>query len=164
MLYLLSYVLVTEGILRNGNGDGASFSEDCDVENASIVFPTTWYKDQDGDGGLQTAIDACLPKDDGWVTNAEDCNDENVDIHRNAIELCDEIDNNCDSLIDDQIFDLESDVDGNVYYEDKDEDGFGNAMQAVQTCSQPEGYCQIADDCDDLQPLAHPQAVKVCEA
>jgi hypothetical protein len=40
-----------------------------------------------------------------------------------------------------------------TYYQDTDNDGFGNEEVFIQSCSQPEGYVSNADDCDDTQLL-----------
>lgn len=60
-----------------------------------------FYRDMDGDGFGDPAVsvyECYLPT--GFVTNDADCDDNNPDIHPNATELCDNIDNDCDNLID----------------------------------------------------------------
>ncbi len=36
-----------------------------------------------------------------------------------------------------------------VYYQDADNDGFGNSAVSLSVCNQPEGFVTNADDCDD---------------
>ncbi|MBL7954756.1 MAG: S8 family serine peptidase, partial [Flavobacteriales bacterium] len=57
------------------------------------------YADNDGDGfgdPLQP-----LPCDTPGVANAADCDDANTDIHPNAQEICDGLDNDCNGIVDD---------------------------------------------------------------
>ena len=62
-----------------------------------------WYLDNDGDtfGDASEQIAAC-GQPQGYVTNDLDCNDSETggNIHPNASEVCDDIDNNCDEEID----------------------------------------------------------------
>ena len=63
-----------------------------------------------------------IPRDadgDGFV-EVEDCDDNNADINPDAEELCDGVDNNCDDEIDNDV------TDALTFYEDYDEDGFGD--------------------------------------
>ena len=58
----------------------------------------TWYEDQDGDGygNPEKTISACI-QPEKYVQDHSDCNDENANIHPNAIEIPqDGIDQNCD--------------------------------------------------------------------
>jgi len=61
----------------------------------------TFYYDSDKDGFGQSGnvITACQPPE-GYVLEGSDCDDSNPDINPSAIEICDGIDNNCNSLID----------------------------------------------------------------
>lgn len=62
---------------------------------------STFYADTDGDGygSPDNAIDSCV-QPIGYVTDNTDCNNLETDIHPDAQELCDGIDNNCDGQID----------------------------------------------------------------
>ena len=79
----------------NGIDDNCNGSIDEGVQN-------TYYRDADGDlyGTPSTTTSACAPPL-GYVPIAGDCNDSNNGIHPGALELCDGIDNDCDSVIDD---------------------------------------------------------------
>ena len=64
----------------------------------------------------------------------------------NAPEMCDEIDNNCDEIIDTDAQDKRS------FYADADQDGYGDASVTVQECTAPSGYVENDLDCDDQNP------------
>ena len=62
------------------------------------------FEDQDGDGyGDDSTIAGACPDavPEGWSTVGLDCNDDNSAIHPDATEECDDVDNDCNSVIDD---------------------------------------------------------------
>ena len=78
-------------------------------------------------------------------------------INPGAEEVCDEIDNNCDEIIDDDA------ADADLWYADDDGDGFGNLSDTMDACSQPFGYVMDSADCDDNNNTIHPDATEVCD-
>ena len=70
-----------------------------------------------------------------------DCNDNNMAVYPGAEEICNGIDDNCDTVIDEGVEIL--------YYADTDTDGFGDANSTIDSCDQPLGYVDNMDDCDD---------------
>ena len=90
---------------------------------------------------------------DGYLAS-EDCNDEDATINPSASEICDEVDNDCDGLIDDD--DTVDTTSGTIFYADADGDGYGDLASTVQTCSVPTNYVENSDDCDDTTALARP--------
>ena len=77
-----------------------------------------------------------------------DCNDNDEDINPAAAEICDGIDNNCNSSIDEGTL--------TAYYRDMDGDSYGNPSNTTQACSPPTGYVSNDDDCDDSDALEFP--------
>lgn len=62
---------------------------------------TEWFLDVDGDGygNPDVVVEACeIPE--GHSDNALDCNDDNEAINPDAPEICDDVDNDCNTLTD----------------------------------------------------------------
>lgn len=89
--------------------------------NLTIVGSITYYADTDGDGlGNPGSTQSGCSQPVGYVTNANDCNDNN-----NLIGI------------------------GATWYLDADNDTFGNPLVDSVACSQPAGYVSNSNDCDD---------------
>jgi subtilase family serine protease len=118
----------------------------------------TWYRDVDGDGyGRKTpTIQSCI-KPNGYVDNADDCNDHEPTIYLGAPELPDGKDNNCDGQIDEG---LECRI---TWYRDADGDGYGRKTPPIQSCIQPLGHVNNSDDCNDNDPTIYPGAPEMCD-
>jgi len=76
-----------------------------------------------------------------------------------GIEVCDDIDNDCNGLVDDGLPVAD-------YWPDSDGDGFGDASAApLSECAQPAGYVADNTDCDDHANAVHPGAAETtCDA
>lgn len=59
---------------------GTPLGTDCDDNNASVLGPTTWYVDADGDGrgGTATLVQCSQPA--GYTATPGDCNDNNANV------------------------------------------------------------------------------------
>jgi len=90
------------------DSDGVSWTEDCDGQDPTVgrYEDITVYIDGDGDGygGAQSEreLPACPSASDltGLSLKGGDCDDADLDIHPNATELCDGVDNDCDDSTD----------------------------------------------------------------
>ncbi|GEN06960.1 Putative metal-binding motif-containing protein [Myxococcus fulvus] len=73
------------------------------VTCVSMVTPTSWYPDEDGDGfGAATGeVRSCVKPAGAYVANNTDCNDGNPLTNPDAPEICDGLDNNCDGATED---------------------------------------------------------------
>ena len=115
------------------------------------------YDDADGDGAGDPATrQSVCDLADGLVTNDGDCDDGNPSLSPFEPELCDGLDNDCDSAPDDGLF-------GGTWFADADGDGFGDPGAPVQACAQPAGSVVDATDCDDTHADAFPGAPEVCD-
>jgi hypothetical protein len=128
--------------------------DDCDTQIDEGV-KTTFYQDFDGDtyGNAAVSQQACSAPN-GYVANSTDCNDTNVAIHPNATEICNGVDDDCDTQIDEGV--------KTTFYRDSDGDGFGNANNTTQACSVPSGYVANSTDCNDAVAAINPNATEVC--
>ncbi len=110
-----------------------------------LSFPVTGC-DIGGSSGSSTDND-----DDGFP-KGKDCNDNNADIHPDAIEIPnDGIDQDCDGS------------DSSSYYKDADGDGYGNANDSSIASTQPDGYVVNDDDCNDDDADIDPYAAELCD-
>lgn len=111
-------------VIRSARPSGyVSSGDDCDDNDAS-VYPgaaevcdgkdnncdgsidetcnrTTYYRDADGDGhGNPADTLMSITQPTGYVSNGDDCDDNDASIYPGAAETCDGKDNNCDGRID----------------------------------------------------------------
>ena len=146
----------------DGDGDGVSECDgDCDPAD-STIFPgapelcdavdrdcdgdpddgaidgDTWYADSDGDGfGGNTITQVACTQPTGFVelALATDCDDLLATVYPGATELCDGLDNDCDTV---------------VPADELDGDG--------------DGISECDGDCDPTDPTIFPGAPELCDA
>ena len=158
------------------DGDGYPAEEDCDDEDASIHPDAeelcdgvdndcddevdegllgTWYTDADADGygDPEAPVEDCEAPA-GTVEDATDCDDSDAEVHPDAAERCDEVDNDCDDEIDEDLQEL--------WYADVDGDGYGDMDSTTESCDPGDGWVADATDCDDSDSSIHPDAEEVC--
>jgi len=129
----------------DNNCDGA-------IDESSSLDTTAVFLDDDGDGfgDPSTSMTVCWPEEalpeQHLVENDWDCDDQNDAIHPDALEVCDEVDNDCDQLTDDEDDSLS---DPPLWYFDFDGDGSGVATDTIAACLQPSDYVGEAGDCND---------------
>jgi hypothetical protein len=136
-------------------------SKDNDCDSAVDEGVTTaWYADGDGDGygDQDDTVEACA-EPSGYVSDDTDCDDGSGSVSPAATEVCNDIDDDCDSLIDDDDPDT---ADGTTWYLDYDSDGFGGSRYTVAACEQPSGFTAAPTDCDDTDGAINPDAAEVC--
>jgi hypothetical protein len=148
---------VCDGGIDNDCDDRA---DDLDVTLDLSTAPTH-YLDDDGDsyGDPDVFVTLCLAPGASFVSNADDCDDADVDVNPGAAEVCNRIDDDCDQRIDDSDSDIRE-RDQSTWYADADGDGYGDPDPATATlaCWQPWFYVTNTDDCDDENPFLGPPA------
>ncbi len=136
-----------------------SVDDDCDgVVDEDAADGTTFYADADADGygAASSSVIACAAPA-GYAENAEDCDDAAAGVHPDAVETCDEVDQNCDGDVDNEP------SDGLTLYADVDLDGFGDLDVATLGCAVSEGWVANSSDCDDANFDVHPGADEHCD-
>ena len=116
---------------------------DGEIDNEAGI---PYYTDVDGDGyGVDvSAIFSCTPIPN-TVTVGGDCNDADAAINPGASDPCDGIDQNCSG--------------GPIiatWYQDLDNDDYGNSGVTLSDCAQPVGYVAANGDCDDTNANVFP--------
>ena len=131
---------------------------DCDGSvDEDAVDAEDWYLDADGDGyGTDRYTLAACEQPEGYVDNAEDCDDLHAASLPGGSEVCDGHDNDCDGSTD------EDASDAPTWFYDSDGDGFGNEDSPLAACEVPSGYVDDDNDCDDGDADVNPAATETC--
>lgn len=161
----------------DADGDGYTSEDDCDDGDASVNpgavevcdgvdnncadgvdegVTSTWYTDEDGDGfgNPDAPIEAC-DQPAGAVPSGSDCDDDDDAVYPSAPEVCNGVDDNCDTRVDEGL--------AATWYPDLDDDGFGDEDAGLETCAPEDGWVQVGRDCDDGEAAAFPGAVEICD-
>jgi hypothetical protein len=123
--------------------------------NISIGIYKKYFQDSDGDAYGNHAVSqlSCsIPT--GYVLDSTDCSDANATIHPNASEICNSLDDDCDSKTDEDV--------KLTFYADADSDGYGNPNVTKSKCVAPAGYVSNNTDCNDGNASVNFGASEVC--
>ena len=136
--------LVSEEEGDEDDDDWMPCSGDCDdfeeTTNPDAMELCGNGRDDDCDGDIDEEFDA---DGDGFLSCDEDCDDDEAEIHPDATELCNEIDDDCDELIDEGFED--ADLDGAIC-DDCDDADAATYPEAEEVCDG------LDNDCDGLVP------------
>ena len=140
------------------NGDDDNCNDEIDEEGA--IDGDIFYADDDNDeyGDPENTTSACQPPE-GYVSDNNDCDDNNDTVYPDAPELCNDINDNCDpeELID------ENANGGYIWYFDEDGDTYGDPENSILVCAAPEGYVLNDQDCNDQNDAINPLADESCD-
>ncbi len=133
-----------------GGLDTADPSDTGDTAGSS-----SWFADLDGDGfgSPDYRVEAPVAPE-GYVANALDCDDLDATVYPLAPELCDGLDNDCDSEVDEE---------APTWFFDGDGDGWGDDDDSLQQCETPREHVLVGGDCDDEDPEIHPEVSDGCD-
>jgi len=140
------------------NGVDDNCNGQIDEENATGC--ATYFYDADGDGyGISNNSKClCSPSAPYTATQPGDCNDTNANIHPNAVESCNGVDDNCNGQIDE-----ENATGCTTYFYDADGDGYGISNNSKCLCSPSAPYTATQPgDCNDTNANINPDAVESC--
>ncbi|MFT4626357.1 MAG: hypothetical protein ACI8PZ_005034 [Myxococcota bacterium] len=147
-----------EEICNEGVDDDCDGLADLEDDSLALWSATVQYYDGDGDtyGDDATQViscDATILRD--HVLLGGDCEDEDFLINPGAPEVCNDIDDDCDTFIDDDDDNLEADE---IVYRDSDGDGFGDPDTVRPACQISAGFVTNDADCDDADADTYPEA------
>jgi len=155
--------------------------DDCDgiVDEDDAVDAPTWFEDADGDGfGDPAVVLVGCEGPQGFVLDGTDCDDGDADVHPDAEEICNGIDDDCDATTDE---DGDGDGDGWTLCDgdcDDDDEDVNPDQEEVcnggidDDCDETtdenidgdgDFFSICAGDCDDGEPAVNPAAVEVCD-
>jgi hypothetical protein len=129
------------------DNDGISRPTDCDDLDAEVGI-TTLYVDRDLDGigdGNSPKVEACSERV-GLSAMSGDCDDFDAGAYPGATEVCNQADDDCDGVFD------EDPIDPQQWFLDRDRDGFGDPTVETLACIAPDGFVRNSEDCDDEDP------------
>lgn len=112
-------------------------------------------RDETGHGlarSLEVTLDCLVDADGDGYERPADCDDDNPEVHPDATEVCDGIDNNCSGIVDTNA------TDRRRWWRDADGDGTGDPDDMKLACTRPDGYVDNFDDCDDSDSSVYPGA------
>lgn len=129
--------------------------EDCDgMTDEGVLLP--FYRDMDGDGyGAGEPMLACSAPANHVGRNG-DCDDMNAARTPMRAEMCDAVDNDCDTRVDEEATGVLT------FYRDGDGDGIG-AGPPMTGCVRPSGTSMSNTDCNDEDATIFPGATEACD-
>ncbi|MCB9742284.1 MAG: putative metal-binding motif-containing protein [Alphaproteobacteria bacterium] len=141
--------------------DGLTDDADDSLDASSA---SDWYADADGDGyGDPDAVSRSCDPPSGSVADDSDCDDGEAAVNPGATEVCNDVDDDCDGLVDDDDSDLDTST-ASSWYADADGDGYGDPSALTLACEQPSGTVVDDQDCDDSDAAAYPEALERLDA
>ena len=124
----------------DADGDGTEKESDCNDLNAQLTC-TTYFKDGDMDGVGLCNVSQCLcePSGEYYLTECtvSDCDDDNALMNPGAADVCDGIDNDCDTVVDGGQPDTDLDTIRDECDPDDDNDGVEDGLDNCPLTPNP---------------------------
>lgn len=162
------------------------FDDNCDgeIDPVGSLDCIIYYEDtdEDGYGVVDSSECRCAPDQRYPVTDIGDCDPRDPTRYPGALETCDGVDEDCDTMIDEGLLDTDGDRtpdcrdlddDGDTILDvddncplipnqdqlDTDHDTHGDACDLDD---DDDGALDV-DDCEPLNPEVHPEALEICD-
>ena len=132
---------------------------DCDGRTDEDAAARVVYDDDDGDGfGDPSSARTACAVGDGETERPGDCDDADPRRFPGASELCDLVDQDCDTTIDEDAAPLD-------WYADADGDDYGDpgGPAPVASCDAIAGRAPNDLDCDDRRGDVSPEGTETCD-
>jgi hypothetical protein len=127
-----------------------------------LLTACPWISQENHDerlAGLVTDTGPSSIDADGDGHSADvDCDDDDPDVHPEADERCNGIDDDCDEEIDE-----DDALDATTWYADDDGDGYGDPEHPRVACEIGSAEADNGEDCDDHDPVSYPGADEICD-
>lgn len=154
-------VLLYEDVDGDGYGNttavacGVIFNNDCNdndaVSNPGALEICGNAVDENCDGNINE--NCPVDMDGDGFDNTVDCNDLNPNINPDATDVCNDIDDNCNGLIDENLL-------YTIYYVDQDGDNYGAGVSDTLCYNPGAGFSTQTDDCNDDDANINPGVVE----
>ena len=136
--------------------------DNCDgvVDELMATGCSAYFEDKDSDNHGKPGVSQCLcaPTGDFKATVGDDCNDNNSQVYPGAGELCNGVDDDCDTQVDEEgAFGCTS------FFKDSDNDGYGVTSNKKCLCVAVDPYdSTLPGDCVDTDKQVYPTAIEAC--
>jgi len=134
---------------------------DCDdiVDEVDAIGCAPWHADRDRDGfGIPEAQCLCGATLPFTAESTDDCDDANPFVFPGSEEVCNGLDDDCDTDVDEGVTGQCS-----PFYKDGDHDGWGDTAESACLCAPDGEYTSTRPgDCDDTRTDIYPFADELC--
>ncbi|MHB8877634.1 MAG: putative metal-binding motif-containing protein, partial [Myxococcaceae bacterium] len=133
--------------------------DNCQGQADEALEVASYYLDGDGDGygTAEVTGSGCAQAPTGSAAKTGDCNDSNPTVNPGASEVCNAVDDDCNTQVDDTLTFQD-------FYPDLDSDGYGDQAAAAENSCQASIQNKVANkgDCADQDPTVRPGATELC--
>jgi hypothetical protein len=151
-----SHVSTTACEMPSGYADNA---DDCDDGDPLYTIYEDKFWDGDLDGYGAWYYEYSCHNFEYFASEGGDCDDADDRVNPGEIEVCDDVDNDCNKSVDEDDPGLVYDT----WYTDADLDGYGDDSTATDTCDPAAGSVLLGGDCDDAEYLVSPGRDEYCD-